>query len=634
MRFFSWKKATVAVALAAVATLGSAPPGAAKDPLVVKGFLLGRLEDNTYKFIATGARGTQNAYRNNVLLFVFSAPVDFDTLDARTVKIGIPAGTGLFIDAEGSFYRYVVYERDESAPAGDVYIPKRVYRNRVIFDPTSRQEEELKQNPYGFEVNSLYTVTVPGLDTGTTKVVRSTEGAYNERTFTTTFRTTDKYLQDYDQPHIVKVEANDAPNVPLDGRSSVDSRADIIAFFTEPMLVSSFDVNSTFRVFNSGQNRYMSGTIRAAPDGRSFTFRPAFGYGRGPFNIRVTLASTLTDRPGNPLDKGLTVNFTTEYDPFAPNYDEITEDFVNGTFEDKTYTATYDKSTWNATQTPGTLSGVFGAKSLDITFGQTGGYASPFWIQPCHTQNLYSPAQMGSTARTVSQWVWRHYLANGRATTSTYSTVLCLLGHNAAGSLNTNFTGSFSDTPVQVFSGSYTPPSADVEWITGPTFTTTWAYNGRDHVVVDTDSRVGGSSPNYWRYTRTGQGGGNTMYDTLNGTTVLTWNHDIRFLYLVDKSEAQSLWYDTTQTNPLWLDPIVLSTVPPGTVSSIVFQGGHESPTTANTVDTSTITAWTSDPFSDLPGFRFIRFHVDMTSNLGSSTRPSIDQVKLPYIFY
>lgn len=632
MKLRSWKTVALAATLGTLASFAGAPDADAGRGLVVKRFLLGRLEANTDRFIATGARGTTNAYRDNVVMIVFSAPVNFNSLDNRTVKMGIPAGGNLFLDAEGAFYRYSVKKFD---PVSSTFVVKRTYRNRVIFDPTKRQEPLLKQNPYGFEQDSTYTVSVPGIDSGTTKVVRSVDGGMNQRTFTTTFRTTDRYLQDYQQPRILKVEGNDAPGVPLNGRSNVDSRADIIAYFSEPMLPAAFDPNTTFRVYNAGQGRFMSGTIRPSPDGMSFTFRPAFGYGRGPYNIEATLTTALTDRSGNPLDKGIVVRFTTELDIFAPNYDEVVEDFSTNIFEDTSYTATYDKASWNGKKDPGILAGVFGSKSFDITFNNSGGHGIPWWNAQARLQLLYPAALMGATPRTISGFTWRYYLTS-TPVGATYNNTTVQMGHNISGSLNTNFTGSYSDTPVIcVNSASYLVPTNVPEWVLGPTFTTNWPFNGRDNAVLDINVPSGGSGVNYWRYSTAGPGG-TSMIRSYSGTTAtgFSWSHDVRMHYLVDRSEARSRWYDTLQRNPSWLDPIVTQTIPPGTVIATVFQGGHENPLAPGTVDNTTLSPWTTDLLNDLTGYRFIRFHTDMTSNLGTATRPTIDEFKFPFIYF
>lgn len=633
MKFGSWKTALGTLALGALIALGTSAPAEAKGNLIVKRFLTGRLDrGQSERFTATGSRGTDNAFRDNVIMLVFTAPVSFESVNNRTVKIGIPAGGNLFIDAEGRFLRYTIKQYNNTSGSWEI---KRAYKNRILFDPTDG-------NPFGFEANSKYTVTVPGLDEGSTKVVRSTKGNYCERTFTTSFTTTSDYLQDYKQPSIDKIYGSDATTIDLDGRSNVDSRADIVAEFSEPMLPSAFDPATTFQVYNFGQARTVTGTIRPSVDGKLFTFRPAFGYGRGPYNIRVTLSGTLTDLSGNKLAKGRVVNFVTEFDPFAPNYEEIVETFDTNSFEDTNYQNANDPATWNGGKTAGTLIGTFNSKSLDILVTvANNGDSIPFWYRQAHSQNLYSAAQMGSTPRTLSGFSWRHYIM-GYATYTTYPNMTVQMGHNTSGNLNSNYTGSFSDTPVVVFNSStYTVPTSVPEWIAGPTWTGNWAYNGKDGVVLDVNNPNGSTSQvvNYWRYNTTAQGGITKIRGYVDGAGVTwllatTWGNDIRIHYLVDKSEAQSLWYDTDQNSPGFLDPIVTQVLPPGTVASVLFQGARENPLLPGTPDTTAVTGWTADPFNDLGGHRFVRFHVDMTSNLGTSTRPVIDEIKLPFIFF
>ena len=67
----SWKAGAVTAALGAIALLGGGSSTAeARGDLVVKRFLIGRLEPNTDRFIATGGRGTQNVFRDAAQLFV------------------------------------------------------------------------------------------------------------------------------------------------------------------------------------------------------------------------------------------------------------------------------------------------------------------------------------------------------------------------------------------------------------------------------------------------------------------------------------------------------------------------------------------------------------------------------------
>jgi hypothetical protein len=654
----SWKFAAAAGVVAVGAALAAGAPAAeAKGDLILRRFLIGQLEPNTEKFIATGAGGTTNVFRDNALMFVFSAPVykasevgttgrlpggNFNT---STIKIGVPSGPSLFIDAEGTFYAYVVKRFD--AGSGQ-FVPQRIYRNRVIFDPTSRREAQNSQNPYGFVDNSLYTVTVAGIDTGATKVVRTVKDRPNLVTYVTSFRTTDKYLQDYRQPSIVKVEAVDAPGVPLDGRTNVDSRADIVAYFSEPMLPATFDADSSFRVFNASSGKPVTGSIRPSPDGLYFTYRPAFGYGRGPSNVQVTLTTALEDRSNNAVDKGITVNFVSEFDPFAPGFLEIPEDFVTKTYEDTTFPlASTDngRAYWNGLGSvqspgiPGSLQASYGQGQREINFGSVGGWVSPPWYSTySHTQMLYTAGHMGKTARTVSGFAW-HMSSTAGLTLGTFSGVTVKMGHNTSGAVNTNFTSSFSDTPVTLMNaGSYQVTTAlnNNGWVTGPAYSGTWGYNGVDNLVLDINVANSGGPYNRIAFGPSGAtgldffyfyGGGGPYYYSSN-------NAEMRFFYLVDKSEAQSRWYDTGQINPQYLDPIVGSVVPPGTSVSITYQGARSELADPTQPDLNTATAWTNDPLQNLAGFRFIRFHVDFQSNLSSNTRPQVDIINMSYIFF
>jgi len=104
--------------LAVAAVLGvGAPRAEARAPLLVKRFLLGQLEPYTYRFVATGARGTQNAYRDNLVLLVFSRPVDLDSVDDRTVRIGIPSGNGLSFWAPDAVTRKLSSTRRPPPPS-------------------------------------------------------------------------------------------------------------------------------------------------------------------------------------------------------------------------------------------------------------------------------------------------------------------------------------------------------------------------------------------------------------------------------------------------------------------------------------------------------------------------------------
>jgi hypothetical protein len=204
--------------IAAAVVLGS-PPAEAGSDLVVKRFLVGRLEPGTNRFIATGGRGTNNTPRDSVLMIVFSAPLDmskvnpadpfspFVHLNDRTIRIEIPTAGGLAREVEGTFQTYTVRRFN---PSTGSFETRRTYRNRVIFEPKGVIVEREVGCPgmapmvmrlnTGLEADVLHTVTVPGVDRGYTKTVEGRDGRPNLVTFTTTFSSGTGYLNGTDEP--------------------------------------------------------------------------------------------------------------------------------------------------------------------------------------------------------------------------------------------------------------------------------------------------------------------------------------------------------------------------------------------------------------------------------------------------
>ena len=190
MRF--WKTAAAAAILSVAGPLvAPAPPAEAGQALSLQRFLVGNLEPDTGRFLAQGGRGAQNVFRDSVLLLVFSGPVDLDSLNERTVKIGIPTGSGRYIPAEGDLYRYSIRKFDGVSGS---FVHRRTWRNRVLFDPLRRQASMLEQNPLGLQPETNYEFTIPGVVDGALKTVRSSRGRPMGWTFRTTFRTTDDFF--------------------------------------------------------------------------------------------------------------------------------------------------------------------------------------------------------------------------------------------------------------------------------------------------------------------------------------------------------------------------------------------------------------------------------------------------------
>ncbi len=345
-----WKPLAVAVILSASTVVGPAlSPARAGDRLIdlagdrigirLKRFLVGYLEPNTDRFVALNGRGADDCFRDAVLMFEFTGPIDltrvgpvdyFETitdefgnvfpnpgydlnpafvhLNSETIRIGTAAGPGLFIPAEGSFNEYTVRQFN---PVSGSYDPKRTYRDRILFDPTKRLDGVRDRNPDGFDANTEYTIILPGVDSGADRTVRSRSGRPLLRTFETTVRTQDAYQFDYFQPSVVSVEATDLPGAPLDGRSDVPADAGIVATFSEPMSESTFIVGSTFLVRETDSGLDVPGTIAFSPDRRQCLFLPSDGFGPDPIEIEVTVKQGLTDRVGYSLSQEVKARFTT-----------------------------------------------------------------------------------------------------------------------------------------------------------------------------------------------------------------------------------------------------------------------------------------------------------------------------------
>jgi hypothetical protein len=196
-----WKSIAAISVLAATGVFGfGVPDGGAGTPLVVKRFLVGHLEPGTGRFIALGGRGAEGVARDSVILIVLSAPLDSKkdgcggatfpgSLNPRTVRIGIPTDPDHIVPAKGSFYVHT--ERAYDSGSG-MYLPKRVYRNRILFDPLRRWDLGMRDDIELFRPDTTYSVTLPGVDKGALKTLVSSKGAPLALTFTTTFRTSDE----------------------------------------------------------------------------------------------------------------------------------------------------------------------------------------------------------------------------------------------------------------------------------------------------------------------------------------------------------------------------------------------------------------------------------------------------------
>ena len=326
----AWRTPAVGL-LALFAALGAFAPAANGDEtaleralhrlrfrLFVKNFQVGHLEPNTDRFLPVGGDGAEGVRRDAVVMIVFSEPISlarvipgnpstaFVHINDRSVRIGIPSENGLLFHAPGQFYQYVEKEWDPQQG----FVPKRAYADRILFDPTRRFSDPSTQTPEGLKADSLYSVTVPTIEHGARKTVRTRDGARIGRTFTATFRTGYEYYQDYTQPRVVGVESDFAPGVEIEGRTDVEPGSAIVARFSEAMRPESFVAGVSFQIRDVTGGTLIPGQIEVSEDLRAFTYRPFRHLGIGPREIEVTVTQEVLDLAGN-YAVGATIRFTT-----------------------------------------------------------------------------------------------------------------------------------------------------------------------------------------------------------------------------------------------------------------------------------------------------------------------------------
>ena len=592
----------------------------------------------------TGATDTSNAYRNNRLRFTFSEKVDPDTVSDRTIAIGIPSGTNLFLTALGRFL-----------PDG----------NEAVFDPTVTVTGT--PNPFGFEPDSTYSVLVKGVPD--TKTIKTLSGDPVREEFTTSFRTTDLYLPDLDQPSAVEIEPDRldtntigelmqmTPEERVEDNDEtgrwedlwISSRADVIVEFSEAMLPATFDPESSFRVINLDRNsRDVLGVYKFSDDAKTVTFRPTFGYGRGPYLIQVILTVDLTDLAGNPISNPQTWIFLTEYDPTAVNEGLIEEFFDDNLYEDTAFSppGAEGMAVWNPAGDPGMLVSTFGTNTTTVptpigpfnsgncipmgSGGSWGDYFSQLW---------YSSSVMG-TAGTISGWKYFLYSSSAGQTPS-FTGMTIVIGHSktpgcpfVASALRT---ASFAGTPVTcVSNASLTVPSVPVGTpISFPAFTKAFGYDGSSSLVVDLQKKTGAGTNTYWSINSNpngarGYGNPSSMTTILAVTT--NYLYQCVFDFRTEESMAQSLWYRTEAADPVYLETLVNPTEqPPGTETTVLYQGADDDGD--GNPDPATETAWTTD-ITDLDDLQYVRFRAAFRANLGTGIGPKLEDITIPYIFF
>jgi hypothetical protein len=582
-----------------------------------------------------GGTGATNAFRDARLLFVFSADVDLKSITSRTIRIGIPVGNGLWLEAPGRF-RYVTVVQPDGGPV-------LVKKHQILYEPTytKNNEGDVEDNPFGLAANSKYEVIISSPEEQKT-YVRTLRGDPIVQSYFADFETSDEYQQNFEQPRLIDTDPND-------GEIDVPASADIVLRFTEAMKPDSFKLGQTVFVRNLSIDRAVLGSLRLlrfSSDAKTVTFRPIFGYGKGPSEVFVRVTTDVTNLPGNPIPKEIRIQFVSIFDASQFNQGDVQETFEDGLFEDTNFQNQFPLADWNKGVTQGFLAGTFTAGSLTLQQG-TNTYAWPPWAWGANfagqTQIMHLSGEVGG-ARTITGFHWFKYCR----TSATVSNVTILMGHTSSGALTTNLAGNYSDTPVMCVNNlaSYNiSNSPQTGWTAAPTYTSNFSYNGTDNVILEilaTSGANGGNNSGWTGYWRVNPNAGiqRAAYTvpTYVGTTSPITNpyfFDIQYAYLIDQSEAQSIWYDMGIRSPTFLDVFLepdLAAQPAGTTAAFTFQGAPEDLSDPGNPDMANATEWVTD-LEKLSGLKFVRFNVQFKANSSTNTRSIFDTVIFPYVW-
>jgi hypothetical protein len=228
------------------------------------------------------------------------------------------------------------------------------------------------------------------------------------------------------------------------------------------------------------------------------------------------------------------------------------------------------------------------------------------------------------------------------------SAVTVNMGHTTNGSMTTNLSGNFTEAPVtcvnnlSAYAISQVPQTG---WVAGPTFTQNFKYNGTDNMILELYLTCGSQGWNaswtgLWRINNTGLTLLRCAYTVPtfvgpNSPVSNVYHYDTKFDYLIDQSEAQSLWYNMGIRSPQFLDVFLepdLGSQPAGTTTTLTFQGATEDVNNPGMPDLQNTSEWVDD-LEKLTGLRFVRFHALMKGNQSTNTRPTFDRIIFPFVF-
>jgi hypothetical protein len=321
---------------------------------------------------------------------------------------------------------------------------------------------------------------------------------------------------------------------------------------------------------------------------------------------------------------------------------EIEEPFSDNTMEDTAFEPTNGGlAQWNPTAVPGKLVATFGSDEINVPDPHSKSVSSN--VFPLNTTSMYVVKWYNSKDCGNGGTLTGFSFVTGTSTSpgAVFSTFTVLIGHNKSSTgLTTSSprTANFSDTPVTVINGvSYTLPKSlsTVTPVPYPTFSKTFNYNGKDHIVVDTSQAGGTSSQSWGVYSGYGSethrvwGYPNTGTTSSGSTT--SYYYQCALSFRSETSMAQSLFYRSESDFTEYLAPTISPTSQPsGTEVLIEYQGAKDR---AGVPDPLTYTAWTEDP-TDLRDNRYIRFRVTFKANLDTEVGPTLENILIPYLYF
>jgi len=221
---------------------------------------------------------------------------------------------------------------------------------------------------------------------------------------------------------------------------------------------------------------------------------------------------------------------------------------------------------------------------------------------------------------------------------STYADVSIKLGHfddSLSPSLRSTFDENYppNEPPSPMYQGDYVMPNASGRgWFPWPTFVTDFDYDATRSLVFEFDMPAGGTTFQLFRnfsnsptpaYRRFGDGGSAEASNPTENTVYWT-----RFLVLQDRSYAQSIWIDTGDDSPDWLEPeIRVADLPDGTGVRPFYEGGED----ADRDGVPETTTGFRELIDDIDGSRGIRFRLVLEGDPPTGAVPTVSRIAIPW---